>query len=160
MDRFLMHVRIDYPAPEHEIEVIRLVRGEERHGGGDLTEEDRIPEQAVFDVRSEIRDVQTSAAIDRYIVDLITATRNPGAYSEEIGRWVSIGASPRGCLALDKASRAHAWLQDRDQVLPDDVRAIVHDCLRHRIKLSYEANADGISSDDVIRQLVELVAVA
>ena len=160
MDRFLMHVRIDYPAPEHEIEVIRLVRGEERHGGADLAEADRIPQQAVFDARSEIREVQTSDAIDRYIVDLITATRNPGAYSEEIGRWVSIGASPRGCLALDKASRAYAWLQDRDQVLPDDVRAIVHDCLRHRIKLSYEANADGVSSDDVIRQLVELVAVA
>jgi len=160
MDRFLMHVRIDYPAPEDEIEVIRLVRGEERHGGADVEDEDKIAQQAVFDARKEIREVSTSATIDRYLVDLICATRSAQSYSEDLGRWIGIGASPRGGIALDKASRAFAWLQGRDHVLPDDVRAIVHDCLRHRIQLSYEANADGITADDVIRQLVELVAIA
>ena len=160
MDRFLMHVHIGYPEPADEVEVIRLVRGEDNHSGSATPDEERVAQQAIFDARSEIQSVESAEAIDRYIVDLVTATRNAGRYSEDLGRWVSVGASPRGGIGLDKASRAHAWLDGRAQVLPDDVRAVAHDCLRHRVALSYEAGADGVTTDDVLRQLVELVAVA
>ena len=158
MDRFLMHVRIDYPSPEHEVEVVRMVRGEDRHGGegGGAA---RIPQGAIFDARAGIKEIRSAETIDRYIVDLIHATRTAGELSDDLGRWVAVGASPRGSLALDKASRAHAWLHGRDHVLPDDVRAVAHDCLRHRLALSYEATADGVTADDVIAQLVDRVAV-
>ncbi|MEO0651768.1 MAG: MoxR family ATPase [Planctomycetota bacterium] len=159
MDRFLMHVRIDYPAPDDEVEVIRMVRAEDHHGGAPTAPEERIAQQAVFDARGEIRRITSAEAIDRYVVDLVTATRSPGRYSEDLARWIAVGASPRGGLALDRASRALAWLRGRDHVLPDDVRAVVHDCLRHRVALTYEAHADGVSADDVLRQLVEHVAV-
>ncbi len=158
MDRFLMHVFIDYPAPEDEIEVLRLVRSEASGGGGD--DAGVIPQQAVFDARAEIAAVRPAEAIDRYIIDIVDATRHAGRYSDDLARWIRVGASPRGGISLDKASRAYAWLQGRDHVLPDDVRAVAHDCLRHRVALSYEANADGVSADDVLRALLEQVAVA
>ena len=91
---------------------------------------------------------------------IIAGTRRPAELTENLGRWIQIGASPRGSLALDKASRAHAWLHGRDHVTPDDIRAITHDCLRHRLMLSYEAEAEGISPDQVISELIKNVAVA
>lgn len=160
LDRFLMHVRIDYPALEDEIEVLRLVRSEERHGGDLQAEEDKIPQQAIFDARAEIQAVTSTDAIDRYIVDLVHATRRAGDYAEDLGRWIAVGASPRGGIGLDKSARALAWLRGRDHVLPDDVRAVAHDVLRHRLNLSYEANADGVDSDEILSRLLELVAVA
>jgi MoxR-like ATPase len=98
--------------------------------------------------------------MEKYIVALIAATRRPRELSADLGRWIQVGVSPRGSLALDYVSRAHAWLQGRDYVTPDDVRAVVNDCLRHRLTLSYEANAEGISPDQAINDLVKLVAVA
>ena len=91
-------------------------------------------------------------------MDIIGATREPAAYDEDLGRWLQVGASPRGTLALDRVSRAHAWLKGRERVTPDDVRAVVHDCLRHRLTLSYEANADGITADEVVDRLLTHVA--
>ena len=90
---------------------------------------------------------------------MITATRDPGRYSEDLQRWVHVGVRPRGGIALDKVGRAHAWFKGRNYVTPDDIRAIVNDCFRHRIKLSYEAHADGVTSDDVIKEIVSQVAV-
>jgi MoxR-like ATPase len=119
-----------------------------------------IPQQAVFDARAEIDTVLSAEAIDKYIVDLVFATRYPERYSEELRKWIQVGASPRGAIGLDKASRAHAWLEGRDHVTPDDVRAVVHDVFRHRLMLSFEANAEGISANQVIDQIVKQVAVA
>ena len=99
-------------------------------------------------------------AIESYIVDLIWATRKPEQYSDDLRKWIHVGASPRGGIALDKTSRAHAWLQGRDHVTPDDVRAVVHDCLRHRLMLSYEAHAAGMSAQEVVSEIVKVVAVA
>ncbi len=158
MDRFLMHVYIDYPDDASELMIVRLVRGES--GPGASKPDEPIPQQVVFDARSEIQQIQMSENIERYIVDLIAATRRPEAYDEKLRSWIQVGASPRGSIALDKVSRAHAWFRGRDQVTPDDVRAAVHDCLRHRLILSYEANADGITPDDVIKEIVSRVAVA
>ena len=101
-----------------------------------------------------------SAVARPYIVALVAATRRPAELSEDLARYIQVGVSPRGSIALDKTSRAHAWLRGQDQVTPDDIRAVINDCLRHRIVLSYEAQADGLTTDDVIGQVVKLVAVA
>ncbi len=161
MDRFLMHVYIHYPDEASEIEVIRLVRGEEGQKAAPKKEQESvtIAQQHIFEARSQIYKIHVSEAIEKYIMDLITATRQPERYGEDLKKWIHIGASPRGGIGLDKCSRVHAWLQGRDYVTPDDVRAVVHDVLRHRILLSYEANAEGITSDHVIKEIVKRVAV-
>jgi MoxR-like ATPase len=159
MDRFLMHVFIHHPSDESELAILRLVRGEESASGGQ-SQTAPLAQEVIFAARNEVQAVRTTEAIERYMVDLISATRNPSRYSDKLATWIHVGASPRGTLALDRASRAHAWLQGRDHVLPDDVRAIVHDCLRHRLMLSYEASAEGVSADAVIDDIVSQVAVA
>ena len=159
MDRFLMHVTVGYPDEASEAEVVRLVRGEQ--GRDSETERPSpIEQQVVFDAREEISAVHVSEAAERYMVDLVFATRYPERYSDELRSWIEVGASPRGTLALDKCSRVHAWLRQQDHVTPDDVRAIVHDVLRHRIMLSYEANAAGIGADQVVDGILKVVAVA
>jgi len=142
-----------YPLPD------RLVRGEEGPAGS-TDNEGPVVQQVIFDARQEINQVQVPEIIEKYIVDLIFSTRYPERYDEKLATWIHIGASPRGAIGLDKCSRVHAWLNGRDHALPDDVRAVVHAVLRHRIALSYEANADGISSNDVIDKILTLVAVA
>ena len=159
MDRFLLHVFINHPSDENERKILRLVRGEEV-GSGNEEQAAPISQKVIFDARKQVHQVTATEVIEQYIVDIISATRNPKRYDESLARWIHIGASPRGTLALDRASRAHAWLNGRDHVLPDDVRAIAHDCLRHRVMLSYEANADGVSADAALDELLKLVAVA
>jgi MoxR-like ATPase len=159
MDRFLLHVFIDYGTEAAEASIIRLVRGEE--GSVIFPESEApVPQQVLFDARQEINRVQVSESIEKYMVDLVFATRYPERYDQKLASWIRIGASPRGAIGLDKCARVHAWLNGREQVLPDDVRAVAHSVLRHRIALSYEANADGVSSNDVIDEILKLVAVA
>jgi MoxR-like ATPase len=162
MDRFLMQIYINYPDEPSEIEVIRLVRDEEGQRVAPKKEQKNvtIAQQHIFEARSQIYEIHVSEAIEKYIMDLITATRQPERYGEDLKKWIHIGASPRGGIGLDKCSRVHAWLQSRDSVTPDDVREVVNDVLRHRIMLSYEANAEGITSDQVIAEIVKKVAVA
>ena len=164
MDRFLMHVNIEYTPVEDEVRIVELVRAEENATHADDSEQaavaqERIPQQAVFDARREIGQVHVSGAIARYMADLVYATRTPEKYSEDLARWIDVGGSPRASLALDKCSRTHAWLSGRDFVDPEDVRAIVHDCLRHRLMLSYEAQGEGVRADRVIDAIVEQVAL-
>ena len=164
MDRFLMKVLIEYPDEASEVEIVRLVRGEEAPpqgatSGSDDASPTAIPQAAVFSARREIHGLHIAETVEQYIVDLVFATRYPERYSEDLARWIQVGASPRGSLALDRASRAYAWLQGREMVTPDNVRAVVHDCLRHRIALSYEANAEGRTADQVLDGVLEQVAV-
>jgi MoxR-like ATPase len=158
-DRFLMKVLLGYGTDAEERQVLQLVRGEE--GAADAKRDGRkqLPQQAVLDARTEIHKVFISEALERYLVSLIAATRRPGDFSPDLKAWIQIGASPRGTLALDRCSRAHAWLQGRDHVTPDDVRAIAPDCLRHRLILTYEAAADGIAPDHVVAEIIKKVAV-
>jgi MoxR-like ATPase len=158
MDRFLMHVRITYPSDADEVKVLRLVRGEE--GGSSTAQEAKIAQAEIFRARQEIRAVRMIEAVEAYIVALIAATRRPAGFGDQLKDWIGIGASPRGTLALDRTSRAYAWLKGRDFVAPEDIQAVAHDCLRHRVSLTYEAGADGKSSDDVIDELIRQVAVA
>ena len=160
MDRFLMHVFITYPDDEAEKSVIRLVRGESGSGSSGSDPLPPIPQSAVFDARNEIAAVMIPEPMEDYIVSLVAATRRPAEFSEDLARYIQVGVSPRGSIALDKVSRAHAWLHGRDSVTPDDIRAVINDCIRHRIILSYEAQADGVTTDDVIALLVKQVAVA
>ena len=158
MDRFLMHVTIDYPDDASELAIMRLNRGEQMKSDKKEKKEKLSP-QIIFDAREEINKVTISENIERYIVDIISATRYPSKYNEQLDSWLDFGGSPRATIAIDRASRVHAWMNGNDFVSPDDVRAVVHDCLRHRIMLSYEANAEGVSADEVIDALLKQVAV-
>ena len=161
MDRFLMHVYISYPDDAAEKAVIRLVRGETAPSGkAASSDREPIPQSAIFQARDEIAAVQIAEPMEDYIVSLVAATRRPAEFDDDLARYIQVGVSPRGSIALDKVSRAHAWLHGRDSVTPDDIRAVINDCLRHRIILSYEAQADGVTTDDVIALLVRQVAVA
>jgi MoxR-like ATPase len=159
MDRFLMHVYIDYPDEASEAQIIRLVRGEE---GGSAADSSAGPvvQQVVFDARKKINAITVSEIMEKYMVDLIFATRYPERYDEQVASWIHVGASPRGGIGLDKCARVNAWMDGRDHVLPDDVRAVVHSVLRHRLKLSYDASAEGVSANDVIDEILNLVAIA
>ena len=159
MDRFLMHVFISYPDDESEKAVVRLVRGESS-GSQPSAPDGPIPQDAVFSARDEIAAVQIPEPMEDYIVALVGATRRPADLSKDLARYIQVGVSPRGSIALDKTSRAHAWFEGRDLVTPDDIRAVIADCFRHRLKPSFEAQADGLTNDEIIQQLVELVAVA
>ena len=164
MDRFLMHVNIEYPPVEDEVLIIDLVRGEEgaTHDSENTDAKDdaeRISQQAVFSARKEIAAIHVSEALKRYMADLVYATRTPEKYSADLDRWIDVGGSPRASLALDKCGRTHAWLRQRDFVDPEDIRAVVHDCMRHRLMLSYEAQGEGVTADQVIDTLVEQVAL-
>jgi MoxR-like ATPase len=158
-DRFLLHVMIEHPTDENELKIMRLVFGEEA-AGDHKTDEQPIPQNVLLDSRREVQSVELAEPIENYIVALIAATRRPGEFSEGLEKWIRVGASPRGSLALGRASRAYAWLQGRDHVLPDDVRSVAHECLRHRLILSYDATAEGLTSDDVVQELLKQVAVA
>jgi MoxR-like ATPase len=156
-----MHVRIDYPSDADEVKVLRLVREENAvKPETPATPVPKVAQQTIFDARAEIDRVVTKDAVETYMVGLIAATRRPTEYGDKLKEWIAVGASPRGSLALDKCSRVQAWLQGRDYVTPEDVQAVVHDCLRHRISLSYEAGAAGVTADRVIDEVMKVVAVA
>ena len=164
MDRFLMHVNIEYAPVEDEVRIIELVRGEEtdaldKASGAAKETAPKISQDAVFEARREIAAIHVSDAMARYMADLVYATRTPEKYSEELDRWIDVGGSPRASLALDKCGRTHAWLRGRDYLDPEDVRAIIHEVLRHRLMLSYEAQGEGVSPDRVIDDVVEQVAL-
>ncbi|MFI8481686.1 AAA family ATPase [Pseudomonas sp. NPDC078700] len=157
MDRFLMKLVMDYPHTEDEAEVLRMLRAEDQ---AKTTEQEmRLPQDVIFAAREEVGRVHVSEAIDRYLIDLVNATRHPADYDADLARWIHIGASPRGGISLDRVARAHAWLSGNDFVSPDDVRAVIHPVLRHRLLLSYDAVADGVNADQVLDRLLEKVAV-
>jgi MoxR-like ATPase len=157
LDRFLLHLSINYPGAEHELDILRLTRGEALNDEAPVLEQ--ISQPDLFAARKAILGLYLAEPLEQYLVQLIIATREGANLDEQLGRWIEYGASPRATIALDKCARAHAWLSGRDFVSPDDIQAVVHNVLRHRIILSYEAQADGITKDQVISRIVELVAV-
>ncbi|RJG11069.1 MoxR family ATPase [Pseudomonas cavernicola] len=160
MDRFLMKVLLGYPKAEDESLVLRMLRAEEQASGhGKAAADAQLAQAAIFAARQEVSSIHVSEAIDCYLIDLINATRHPSPYDADLARWINIGASPRGGIGLDRAARAHAWLEGNDFVSPDDVRAVVHPVLRHRLLLSYDAVADGVSADQVLDRLLDKVAI-
>lgn len=160
LDRFLMHVFVDYPSAETERDILHLTRSEARQRLSEPAKPEHIMLQtALFDARNEVLDIYMSDELENYLLQLVLATREPGKYDEKLTNWLEYGASPRASIALDRCARAHAWLAGRDFVGPEDIQAIAHDVLRHRIILSFEAEAEGITKDHFIDELISRIAV-
>lgn len=168
LDRFLMYVKINYPDAKIEHDILSLARREaiafhnlekEQEKAKPNSRNHCLSQKDLFEARAQVLAVHTSDMLERYIVELVIGTRDPIAYSDELARWLRYGASPRATIALDRCSKAHAWLEGRDYVTPEDIHTIAHDVLRHRILLTYEAEAEGMTSDDFIDELLRLVAL-
>ncbi len=161
LDRFLMYVRVDYPDVESEQKIARLVRQQAQTECSKLLPADlmAITEKNVLAARKEVLNLYLSPALEEYIVHLVMATREPAKYSEDLGRWIRFGASPRATIGLERCARAHAWLQGRDYVSPEDIQAMAHNVLSHRVLLSFEAEADGITPDRFVSEVLARVAV-
>ena len=158
LDRFLMHVRVSYPDAAAEQQILRLARNE---ASGERARPTATVSQAdIFAARQAVLSIHMAPAVEEYIVQLIVGTREAGRYDSELAEWLEFGASPRATIALDRCARANAWIAGRDYVSPDDVQAVAHDCLRHRLIVSFEAEAAGISSDQIIERLIERIPVA
>lgn len=157
LDRFLLHVLIDYPDAVAEREILHLVRNEAEHSH--QTPKTMITQDALFGARKEVLQIYMADNLEEYLLQLVLATRKPTGYGTELAQWIEYGASPRATIALDRTARALAWLQGRDYVAPEDIQAMAHDVLRHRIILSYEAEANGITADKFIDELIHTVAV-
>jgi MoxR-like ATPase len=155
LDRFLMHVRVDYPTANAEHKILQLARDEVT--GAPLPESPHVSAAAIRSARQSVLEVYMAGQVEEYLVQVIQATRSPSVYGEELASWLEYGASPRATIAIDRCSRANAWLDGRDFVTPDDISEVVPDILRHRLILSYEAEADGITPSRVIDSLLSLV---
>jgi len=158
LDRFLMHVKVDYPNSAAERDILKLARREA--STGEQVDQPEVSEAVIFAAREEVLTLHMSDAVEEYIVQLIMATRQPAAYSEELASWIEYGASPRATIGLDRCARAHAWLLGKDFVSPDDVKAMAYDVLRHRLVVSYDGEIAGVTADDVIDKVLDLVPVA
>ena len=158
LDRFLMHVTVGYPDTESERKILHLVRNQAKNIA--TTKATEVSQETLFEARQEVLNIHMSDAVEEYILQLVMATRNPKPYSNELSSWIDFGASPRGTIALDLCSRAHAWLKGKDFVSPEDVHEIFHDVLRHRVLLSFEAEAAGVNADQVLSRVLELVPSA
>jgi len=157
LDRFLMHVRIDYPDAEAERKILQLARGEAHQNV--IESIDKISAQTLLDARDEILDIHMAENIESYLLEIVLATRQPEKYGNDLQQWLEFGASPRATITLDRCARAHAWLAGRDFVGPEDIQSMAFDVLRHRLILSYEAEAEGITTDRFINELVNRIAV-
>jgi MoxR-like ATPase len=158
LDRFLMYVRIGYPEAAAETEILRLARERARQTlQAAETTTVKISQADVFAARAAVLDLHVAPQLERYLIELVLASRDAGAYDAALARRISWGASPRGSIALERCARARAWLAGRDFVTPDDIRAIAPDVLRHRVLPSYEATAEGWDGDRLVGALLDKV---
>lgn len=160
LDRFLLHIKVDYPDPQHEKSILHLARAEAKDHVQQTTESFQpVSQQCILNARNEVLDTYMIEGLEDYLLQIVLATRNPATYGEDLAGWLQYGASPRASIALDRCARAKAWLQQRDFVSPEDIQDMAFDVLRHRLILSYEAEAEGITSDHVIKELISRIAV-
>lgn len=158
LDRFLLHLKVDYPDAATELEILKLTRGEALAGTHAAVTP--ISQSEIFAARKAILQLHMAESLEHYIVQLIMATRNAKVYSDKLASWIGYGASPRATIAVERCARAKAWLAGRDFVTPDDIQAVFHNALRHRLILTYAAEAEGISTDDVLSEIMRLVPSA
>ena len=164
LDRFLMYIKIDQPEAATERKILQLVRNEENstQTAADSVAQFKakfgsIKAEDIFAARQEAYKIHCSDSVEEYLIQLFMATRHPEKYDESLKNTIAFGASPRATIALDKCAKINAWLAGRDFVTPEDVHAVVYDVLRHRIILSFEAQASGLSADDIITRLLKIV---
>jgi MoxR-like ATPase len=161
LDRFLLYVRIGYPNAASERAILKLARQQAHqslaHAAPPVLQ---VSREQIFAARKEVLAMHMSEAVEEYAVQLVLGSRDSSRYSQTLARRINFGASPRATIALDRCARAHAWLQGRDYVSPEDVQWVAHDVLRHRILVSFEGEAEGVTSDTIIDELLQLVPVA
>ncbi len=158
LDRFLMHVRVGYPEAGTETEILRLVRERARTSMQAAPVPARmLTQQELFNARAAVLDLHLAPALERYLIELVLASRDAARYDPEIAAKIAWGASPRGSIALERCARARAWLSGRDYVTPEDVQSVAPDVLRHRILPSYEAIAEGWDGERLVRALLDRV---
>ena len=155
LDRFLMYVKIGYPDIDAERKILALIQAEEKKEG--FVPFPKIRQSVIFDAKREVLDTYMSPDLQEYLIQFVIATRNPTPYDKDLSRLIAFGASPRGTIALDITSRAMAWLNNRDYVMPSDIQAVMKDVLRHRIILSFEAKSEGYTTDRVLDMLMQKV---
>jgi len=160
MDRFLLHVNIDYPKAQTERAILRLVRNEEEQEQADKKTPFQLAQSDIFAARKAISQLHIADSLEEYLVQLVLATREPSKYGEDLAKIIQYGASPRGTIALERTARAHAWLNGRDYVGPEDIQAMAVDTLRHRIGLTYSAESSGITREKFIKTLLQRVPLA
>jgi len=160
LDRFLLHVEVGYPTPEDERRIMVLNRDEAKAGARDMFQPpELLPVSAIMQARQEILRLHLSPELEEYIVNIVVATRNAGAVDKSLEGQIMYGASPRASMGIDRAARAHAWLAGRDFVGPEDIQAIAPDVMRHRLVLSFEAEADGVDANSIIERILDGVGV-
>ncbi len=160
LDRFLLHVKVDYPNAGHEKSILQLARSEARAESAQLKPPfEPIEQSTLFQAREEILNLYMADSLEDYLLQIVLATRNPGVYGKDLEGWLQYGASPRASIALDRCSKAKAWLAQKDFVGPEDIQELAFDVLRHRLILSYEAEAEGVTTDVVIKELTARIAV-
>ncbi|MFI3245963.1 MAG: MoxR family ATPase [Ferrimonas sp.] len=157
LDRFLLHLSLDYPNAETELQILALSRNEAQQTR--IEPPPALTEAELFAARSATLNLYLAPQLEQYIVALVMSTRRPSQLDPQLGQWLQWGVSPRASIALERCARARAWLHGRDFVSPEDIQAVAPNVLRHRILLSYQAEAEGISKDQVIARLLQLVAV-
>ena len=158
LDRFMMHVNVDYPDATSEHKILELVENEARQANQKLPFTP-MSQNDLFTAREAILDLHMADSIKTYIVELVMATREPERYSESLEACIGVGVSPRATIALSRCARSHAWLSGKNFVSPDDVQAVIHDVFRHRLILDFEAEAQGITPDEIIDQILNFVPV-
>jgi MoxR-like ATPase len=160
LDRFLLHVEVGYPSVEDERRILILNRDEAKSGQRDAFQPpELLSVDSIMQARQDILRLHLADELEEYIVNIVVATRDPGRVNESLDGHVMYGASPRACMGIDRASRAHAWLSGRDFVGPEDIQAVASDVLRHRLVLSFEAEADGVSANSIIEHILDGVGV-
>ncbi len=157
LDRFIMHLELDYPDAETEKEILKLNQKEILKEK--IAEVTPLLNEQIFTIRQEIMTISIAPHLEQYLIDLIIATRQPARYGEQLNEWISYGASPRATIALMRTAKARAWLDNRDYVMPDDIIQNLYPVLRHRLILSYEAEAQGINANRVIKEIINQVAI-
>lgn len=158
LDRFIMHIQLDYPDAQTERAILQLNQKEILKEK--VAEVTPLLNEQIFAMREEVMKVSIAPHLEQYLIDLIIATRQPARFGEQLAQWISYGASPRATLALMRTAKARAWLNDRDYVMPEDIISNLYPVLRHRLILSYEAEAQGVSANQVIQEIVNQVAIA
>jgi MoxR-like ATPase len=160
LDRFLMHVRVDFPDADDEKAILALTRAEARSQfRTESAATPRISQQSLLEARDAVLDIHLDSSLEDYIIEIVLATRSAKRYGDELAGWIQHGASPRATMALDRCARAYAWLNNRDYVVPEDIQLIAPDVLRHRIILSFEAEAEGKTADSCIDEVIARVAL-
>jgi MoxR-like ATPase len=160
LDRFLLHVQVGYPSVEDERRILILNRDEAKQGERDAFKPpELLSRDSIMRARQDILNLHLAKELEEYIVNVVVATRNPGGVDSALDGQVLYGASPRASMGIDRAARAHAWLAGRDFVGPEDIQAVAPDVLRHRLVLSFEAEADGVDAESIIKGILDGVGV-